>query len=46
MLENYDEAIKHYTEIIKIDNQSDDIFYNLANSLYMKKDLTNAINYY
>ena len=46
MIEKYDEAIKHYTEIIEIDNKSDDIYYNLANSLYMKKDLSTAIVYY
>lgn len=30
MLEKYNDAIKHYTEIIEIDSKSDDILYNLG----------------
>ena len=40
---NYEEAISKYQEILKADNISTDIYYNLGNCYYKTEDVPNAI---
>jgi tetratricopeptide (TPR) repeat protein len=42
----HEEAIQYYMKALKINNEIPDVFYNLANALFMTKDIDKAIVYY